>query len=423
MTASVYQTVIDHNPQARTVSTVSMMNTISHQIEEQVIRHRMSVDFYAGFQWFSRFPAQAHRYQQLGAVCKRVVIFGAADVRPPAVDGITYIEIDRGSPLAQEWFLCVDTPNFWTLLSTREVSGGKDAMTAGRRYEGIWTFDQQAVEAAARLLAAISGGTYQPILRRNYHAQSQHIAEMNARMVAMLERSRLANQARWKQMNTLHRVTEALIKHQESAPLFTEVARILHYIMGAESAAIAYRGAGDAYTLVAGEGESGAVGTRLSVGASPSGQAVSTGALVNVPNLRQLHQRDDLLPTAQSILAAPLIGRRGVYGVVTIGDRQPNRWQDEDALTLSAVVGLLSAALENRAANNNVSVDSEANAKMIEQMRGSVSYMLMLHQKLRAETNLSPTQQQLLDRVMKLTMELSQSVGVPEAVVTGAARR
>jgi hypothetical protein len=48
MTASVYQTVIDHNPQARTVSTVSMMNTISHQIEEQVIRHRMSVDFYAG---------------------------------------------------------------------------------------------------------------------------------------------------------------------------------------------------------------------------------------------------------------------------------------------------------------------------------------------------------------------------------------
>ncbi|PJF26100.1 MAG: sensor protein, partial [Phototrophicales bacterium] len=254
MTFSVFQTVIEQVPQSRAVNTVSMMNTISHQIETQVIQHRMPVDFYAGFQLFSRFPAQVHRYQQLGAVCRRVIVFGVGDVRPPSVKGVEYVEIDAESPLAREWFLCVDTPGFWTLLSTQEQRSGRDAMSSGRRYDGFWTFDQQAVEIAAKLLADVTGGIYKPIMRRNYHAQSQHIAEMNGRMVELLERSRLSNQSRWKQMNTLHKVTEALIKHQDLEPLFTDVTRILHYVLGAESAAIAYRASREKFKLIAGEG-------------------------------------------------------------------------------------------------------------------------------------------------------------------------
>lgn len=422
MTASLFQTIIGQLPQARSVNTVSMMNTISHQIEEQIIQHRMPVDFYAGFQLFSRFPAQVHRYQQLGAVCRRVVVFGVADVRPPAVKGVDYIELDPDSPLAQEWFLCVDTPAFWTLLSTQEQRSGHDAINSGRRYDGFWTFDQQAVETAAKLLASLTGASYKPILRRNYHAQSQHIADMNGRMVALLERSRLSNQSRWKQMNTLHKVTEALIKSQELEPLFADVARILHYVLGAESAAIAYRASRDKYNLVAGEGAVSKIGTPLIPGETPSGRAISTGSFVKMPNLKQAREHDALMPNAQSILAAPLIGRSGIYGVVTIGDGQPNRWSEEDASTLSAVVGLLSTALENRASNNGAPADSASNAHMVEQVRGSVAYMLMLHQKLRAESELSPTQQQLLDRVMKLRMELSQSVGVPEAMVSGVPR-
>lgn len=422
MTASVFQTITGQFPQTRTVNTVSMMNTISHQIEEQIIQHRMPVDFYAGFQFFSRFPAQVHRYQQLGAICKRVVVFGVADVRPPSVKGVEYVEIESDSPLAREWFLCVDTPSFWTLLSTQEQRTGRDAITSGRRYDGFWTFDQEAVESSARLLAEITGGSYKPIMRRNYYAQSQHIADMNRRMVELLERSRLSNQSRWKQMNTLHKVTEALIRNQELEPLFADVTRILHYVLGAESAAIAYRASRGNFKLVAGEGEISAVGTQLTPGETPSGRAISTGSLVKVPNLGQSREHDVLLPTAQSILAAPLIGRSGVYGVVTIGDGQPNRWNEEDARTLSAVVGLLSTALENRASNDGAPVDSALNAQMVEQVRGSVAYMLMLHQKLRAESALSPTQEQLLDRVMKLTMELSQSIGVPEMMLSGAPR-
>ncbi len=422
MTISVFQSVTRLGSQTRSLNTVSMMNTISHQIEEQVIQHRMEVDFYAGFQFFSRFPAQVHRYQQLGAVCKRVIVFGVADVRPPSVPGIEYVEIKPDSPLAQEWFLCVDTPSFWTLLSTQEHSGERDALTGGRRYDGFWTFDQEAVESAARLLAEVTGGSYKPIMRRNYHAQSQHIAEMNGRMVELLERSRLANQARWKRMNTLHKVTEALIKNQELERLFADVARILHYVLGAESAAIAYRASREKFKLVAGEGEISPVGTQLTPGETPSGRAISTGSMVKIPNLSRSHEQDVLLPTAQSVLAAPLIGRSGVYGVVTIGAEQPNRWDEEDARTLSAVVGLLSTSLENRAFNDSTSLDSALDTQMVEQVRGSVAYMLLLHQKLCTDTSLSPTQQQLLDRVMKLTIELSHSVGIPETVLSDAAR-
>ncbi|PJF25229.1 MAG: hypothetical protein CUN53_13855 [Phototrophicales bacterium] len=142
---------------------------------------------------------------------------------------------------------------------------------------------------------------------------------------------------------------------------------------------------------------------------------------MKAPNLGQSREHDVLLPTAQSILAAPLIGRSGVYVVVTIGDGQPNRWNEEDARTLSAVVGLLSTALENRTANGGTA-DGASNAQMVEQVRGSVAYMLMLHQRLCTDSELSPTQHQLLDRVMKLTMELSRSVGVPESMLSGAPR-
>jgi hypothetical protein len=416
MSISIFRSIANQYEHLRSVSTVSMMNTISHQIEEQVIRHRIPVDFYAGFQLFSRFPAQVRRYQQLGMVCRRVFVFGVPDARPPAIPGVEYVEIDTMSPLTREWFLCVDTPDFWTLLSTQEVDSGRDAINGGRRYDGLWTFDVQVVERASLLLSQVSNGFFQPTGRRNYESQNQHIAEMNGRMIEMLERSRLSVQRRWKQMNTLHKVTETVVKTPQAPALLGEVARILHMIMGAPSAAVLFRAEGEGYSVIAGEGDIGR-GATVRSGEGAAGRAISSGGVVNVPDARKARERDPLMPAMGSILAVPMSGRRGVYGALVIGDYDANGFSDDDAKTLSAAASLIAAALELRASDTS-GADVPKTTAGGEQLRGPIAYMLLLHQKLRAEADMSIMHRQILDRVMNLTMELAQSVGISESMIT-----
>ncbi len=417
MTISIFRSIANQYERLRAVSTVSMMNTISHQIEEQVILHRLPVDFYAGFQMFSRFSAQLRRYQQLGMVCRRVYVFGVPDARPPSIPGVEFIEIDASSPLTREWFLCVDTPDFWTLLSTQEMDKGRDEMTGGRRYDGLWTFDTQVVERASLLISQISGGFFQPTGRRNYEAQNMHIAEMNGRMIEMLERSRLSVQRRWKQMNTLHKVTESVVKMQQVPALLADIARVLNLVMGAASAAVIFRADNETYTVVAGEGDGGARGTVVRAGEGIAGRAISQGALVNVPDTRKGRERDAIMPTAGSILAVPMVGRRGVYGALVIGDYDANHFTDDDGRTLGAAAALITVSIEMRLPDAAGASTAKA-AGASEQLRGPIAYMLLLHQKLRAEADLSITHRQLLDRVMNLTMELAQSVGLSENMVT-----
>lgn len=414
MSISVYQSVANRYDHLRAIHTVSMMNTISHQLEDQVVRHRLPVDFYAGFQHFSRFPPQLRRYSQLALVCRRVYVFGVPDVRPPLIQNVEFIEIDPASPLAQEWFLLVDTPDFWTLLSTQEQAEGRDVLSGGRAFHGVWSFDPQVVEHASRLLAPFVGNRLPPASQRNHERQNLHIAEINGRMIEMLEQSRVSTQRRWKQISTLHKVTEALVKRPELTALFSDAARTLTGVMGASGAAIALLDQGNHYTLIAGEGDSSASGTPLQVGDGPSGRAMAQASLVHVRDGRRSYERDPLLPVSTNVMAAPLVGKRGVYGVVAVGDSDPNRWNDDDGKTLLAVAALLAAAAETRLGAGDGSADR---AEENEFLRGSLAYMMMLHQRLRLEGSLSETQRQLLDRVMNLSMALAQTVGLPDSMV------
>jgi DICT domain-containing protein len=188
-TLSLYRSIAERYQYLRHIRTVTMMTAISHQIERQVLKYNMPIDFYAGFQRFSAFPQQSQRYERLGTVCQRVYIFGIADVQPPSIPGVEFVALDPDAPLAREWFLLVDTPEFWTLLSTREMEGA-DPVTGQRRFDGLWTFDAPIVESASVLLAQALGNSYTPLHERYASLQKQNVSEVTERIAGDVEKKR-----------------------------------------------------------------------------------------------------------------------------------------------------------------------------------------------------------------------------------------
>jgi len=184
---SLYASIENRYRHLHAIRTRAGMNAISHQIEQQVLAHHMPVDFYAGFQRFSNFPHQRPVYHQLGSVCHHVSIFGLADAPLPALVGVEFVELLPEMPLVQEWFLLVDTPEFWTLLSTREIPG-TDPNSGERRFDGLWTFDAPVVESASQLLMEALGQTYTPIRQRYPALQDQNVSELMQRLSPDLER-------------------------------------------------------------------------------------------------------------------------------------------------------------------------------------------------------------------------------------------
>lgn len=186
MNISLYNAVIGSFDLKQIVRSTQLMNTISHQIETQILKEKMPIDLYSGFQQLSFFLPQVGTYRQLGAVCKSVVVFGLGDVEPPALPNTQFKALDAKSPLAQEWFILVDTPEFWTVLATHELT--RDPSTGERRFEGVWTFDASVVARASRSLRMALGQSRQTISRRYEASQSRHVAEIKARMESQVRR-------------------------------------------------------------------------------------------------------------------------------------------------------------------------------------------------------------------------------------------
>jgi DICT domain-containing protein len=186
MNISLYNAVVGGIDLKQVVRSVPLMNTISHQIERQILKEKMAIDLYSGFQHLSFFKPQIPTYQQLGAVCQSVTIFGVADAEMPSLPNTQFLALDSKSPLVQEWFLLVDTPEFWTVLATHELK--PDPVSGERRFEGVWTFDAVIVARASRSLRKAVGHSNQTITRRSETSQARHIAEIKERMEQQVKR-------------------------------------------------------------------------------------------------------------------------------------------------------------------------------------------------------------------------------------------
>ena len=423
MSISLFRSVAGQYQQLRHVNSVSMMNTISHLIEEQVMHHQMDVNFFAGFQRFSNFAAQQRRYERLAAVCRRLFVFGVPDVRPPRIPGVEFISLDASMPLAREWFLVVDTPNFWTALLTQEAEG-HDEETGGRRFDGLWSYDAAVVERASLLISQQLDSVFKPVLARNYEQQSVHINEIGMQMVNYLEGSRQTRHRQWVQLATLHSFTGTLAKLPPvpllmvngcPAHLLQAAVDALRTLFGATSVCISLHESGDVYKAAVTDGIAVSSNQTYRSGEGPTGRAVGHGEPVLVADAAR--GRDPLLPHASTIIAAPIIGGRGIYGAITVGGERAHAWNEADCNTVMSLAHLLAAAIEQRGP-----LDVGANARLeraqrIEQalvrLRQPIGQLHSLQQRLRDEGSLNQMQVMVVDQMNALTGTLSQVLGLP----------
>lgn len=415
MSISLFRSLAGQYQDMREINTTSMMNTISHHIEDQVINHRLPVDFFAGFQRFSLFPDQLDRYRRLGEVCRRVYVFGVADVRPQPIPGVEFIALDPTSPLADEWFVVVDTPLFWSVLSTQEVEG-VDPITGRRRFDGLWSFDEIVADRASLLLSQALNGYYNPIKNRDFSSQNQQIAEITNRMVGSLERSRVKVSQQRNQMNSIRQLSTRLGQNGDILGLVREAAQMLHASFVESGVVISLLDQNNRLVVLVAEGESSAKDMSLHNGLGPSKEVIDSGKLLHLPDLTQTPQRDPYLPTAQTLVAAPIVGSRRVHGSVVIGSRQADYLTAEDARTVQAVASLLAIPLDapQQMNGNAPALGSGFNE---EKLKAPLAYLLTMNRKLRTMNGIQQQHVELIDKIEKLSVGIAQTVGVPEDTI------
>ncbi|MEM8534514.1 MAG: DICT sensory domain-containing protein [Chloroflexota bacterium] len=426
MSISLYRAVAGQYNDLRQVQTVPLMNTISHLIEDQVIEQGQPLDFYAGFQRFSHFPDQLRRYQRLGAVCRRVYVFGIPDVPPPTIPGIEFIRIAPTDPLANEWFLIVNTPTFWTTLLTQEVSG-RDPITGGRRFDGVWSYDQEVIDRATLLISQQLGQVYQPITQRDAVQQSKSIAQISGRLLGDIETVKRIGQRRWARLATIQQVVSTLSEVQNQAwdetmlvDTLRSVAQVLHTNFGVEDVAVAMQDRSEVYRVVTADAQTPVANLTIRANDGPSGRAMQEGNAVTVADAIRQRERDPLVPGATSIIATPLIGQRQTYGVLTIGHTANQTWEDEDVQTMQAVAKMLTQALDQALGQSPNDSLYRERARRLEQaiigLRAPVAQALTAQQQVRAlaapgqEQSLAQSEQALseLARVLRVTVPDTQ---------------
>ncbi len=166
------------------------LKTISYQIENAVIAGGVYTRMFAGFQKFSYFLPRIDRYRELARIADGIWIFGIPDVDLPYVQGVNYVPLRETDRLVSEWFVVVDSPEYFTALTAQDLSGF-EVLPSKRRFRGVWTFEDTLVNY---LQETLSQALQLPPLKlvdelpRDYRYQLRQLAESTSRLVATLER-------------------------------------------------------------------------------------------------------------------------------------------------------------------------------------------------------------------------------------------
>ncbi|MGD1952504.1 MAG: DICT sensory domain-containing protein [Leptolyngbyaceae cyanobacterium] len=342
MGISLFLSIENQYESLRRVNSVPIMNLISHEIEDQIITHQITTDFFAGFQRFSRFPEQLRRYGRLGSICRRVYVFGIPDCEPPTISGLEFVELAPASSLAREWFLLVNTPTFWATLVAREVDG-QDPVTKGRRFDAIWSYDVEVVERVALLVSQIMEQAYQPIHERDYAQQNLHVSAMNSSMVNQIEDINALSQRRWSRVQTLQALSA--VSAQKLMPFLKESATVLLDIFGATGVTIAFQVDNDSYKVVVAAGEAMGEGWSVHLADGICGKSIREGRSVRYKDISHGQRFDSQLPSAKCLMAAP-IDHYKQNGVIALGHPTPNMWDEEDLDMLEAAGRFIAVGLK-----------------------------------------------------------------------------
>jgi len=346
---SLYKLITGEFRDLLSVSTVDMMNTISHQIEDVVMNNNLTVDFYAGFQRISYFHAQRPRYERLARAARRVYVFGIPDDNAPEISGVEYIPLQPDDALALEWFLVINTPYFHVALLTKEVEG-RDAITGGRQFEGVWTFDERIVSQAYLVLSQFLGQEYTPVFDRDYDSQSRYVADIASNLVTRLELNNVAFKQSERLSNTLSNVAQAMALNHTTHELFDVTTIQLQRNLQARTVTIwQLDSINNEIELMAGSGIPSQVNdNRQPVGSlkSLASQAAKSEQVEYVQNAVSRGIVDLFDTLAASILAVPLISNGKLVGVLQMTDSRSYAYNDSTIKSIKALGAYLGAALQ-----------------------------------------------------------------------------
>lgn len=423
MSISLYRSVAQQYAQICVVNTVPAMNAISRVIEDQVIRHELPVNFFAGFQRFSCFAAQAKRYTRLAAVCRRVYVFGVPDIAPPNIPGVEFIPLAPDDDLALEWFLHVDTPDLWTTLVTREEPG-QDPVTGGRRFAGLWSFDSGVTERMTLLISQQLGTVYQPVRTRNLASQAEHIAEVSAAFLGVLERLRIGERRMRMRVQALQAFAATAARPENlqrvgDVPIFLlrDLVQNLMTLFGATDVVVAFAAAREGeFHVVATDEHTVPPSSTLRTGEGISGRAISQGNVIIVNDAEKGGERDPLLPGAVAVIAAPIIGRARTYGVIAVSGAQKDVFEAGDGQALSAIADVLALAIERGGELSSGRTGTDYTRRfaqpMIVRLRDSVLQLTDLQEHLEAAGPLSIKQRNILSDHARTAADMAQTLGV-----------
>lgn len=124
----------------RYIFTVDGMTTISHIIEDIIIKNKGVADLHVSFQFFSRFTDQQERYQEVARNAAGLWLYGMNDAALPDLPRMTAIDTS-GTPLEKYWFVIAYGPGVSATLLAEEITPDNRLEHEPRMYEGFYTFE------------------------------------------------------------------------------------------------------------------------------------------------------------------------------------------------------------------------------------------------------------------------------------------
>lgn len=333
------------------VNTVAAMNHISYEIETVVMNNFLAVDFYAGFQRYSYMHAQRARYERLANIARRVYVFGIPDDNLPPVSGIEYIPLAADAALAEEWFLVVNTPYFYTTLITKEVDG-PDPITGQRRFQGAWTFDERIVNQAYLLITQFLGQPYRPVRQRDYESQSRYASEIANKLIGRLEKTNLARSHNARLVQAMTAVSTTAASNLEPEQMLDAVIANLRDQFKARTATLwqpSPRQSEISLQAAAGLPLNWRDGAYRQQPTTNMGlvavQAYNERQTVYIPNAQEQNRSDLFDPAAKSIIGVPIKARGQLLGVLQLTSAAEDAFAKSTQSTLGAIASQLGVTM------------------------------------------------------------------------------
>lgn len=137
----------------------SSLTALSHAMEDQVLASSEKPLIIASFQNERFYRQEAHRYRRIGAKSDHVYVLAAPETEFKNNSGIyETIAFSPKDTLSEEWHLIVIGENYSSCLICQEKTNFSQntptemAMDNSRRFEGVWTFERDVTQKAAKIM-------------------------------------------------------------------------------------------------------------------------------------------------------------------------------------------------------------------------------------------------------------------------------